>query len=380
MKVTLKTTIISAIVGLITLGGCATPPSRPGEALVPATPGLSATPVAMEKDTTCDTNSELPEFISVVGEIKEIYERGYLFVLVETWEEEPRKINFIIDQDTILLSDRDLEVGMSVIGHYRTNVITPTMYPPQIHAIIFKSQELPGGVLIDRFDGDWNAFSRPYQLEIQEDIEIVLQDGNPFEGDLLELENRALIIFFDAIPRVVEPPIPVVPTKIIVLFEIAVPPIHYLTEEELDMMLIPDNWQGGLQLSPEDLVEFWASNFDPKTAQILVNDECIESPAPFVCNESGQIMVPVAPIAQALGYNVYGEGADVVIGPGITFTAGVDSYFVGRMAPVQLFAAPILQDNVLFVPMGFFQYVLHHSAYIMDGNVIIRTLADDTFE
>lgn len=401
MKLTLKTTMLAATIGLVALAGCSTE-ARIGETPMLAVPGMSATPVNMEGNEEDNTHNAVPEFIGITGEVVEIEQRysyfgdtleaieGMYLVLVESWDEDRTKINFLVDEATILLLDTEIEVGMPVFAHYNATLPAPAIYPPQFHAAVFRSQEIPGGAFIDRFDENWNASFWSYQLEIQEDTEIILQDGNPFEGELAELENRALVVLYDAIPRVVEPPTPVVPTKIIVLFERAVHPIHELTEEELAMIennenfMSPigeiDDWQGGLQLTPEDLELFWASVLDPETAQILVDDNAIEAPTPFICRDSGHVMLPAAYVAEALGYNVYGEGADIVIGPGITFTVGVDSYFIGRMAPMQLFAAPVLQDEVLFVPLSFFYSVLPHTAYVEDGNIIVRTAEDSDIE
>ena len=144
----------------------------------------------------------------------------------------------------------------------------------------------------------------------------------------------------------------------------------------LGEVMEPDNWEGGFQLSPEELEALWDSMFDPETVQIIVDGEAIEAPAPFVNRETGLPMLPVTYIVQALGYPVYTDDQDpliVTIGRGITFTVGIDSYSYMRMAPVQLHAAPEMHDGVVFVPKHFFGEVMPIAAYIMDGNIIVSS-------
>ena len=127
-------------------------------------------------------------------------------------------------------------------------------------------------------------------------------------------------------------------------------------------------------LTPEELEQLHASMFDPETVQVIIDGNAVSMPTPFVNRETGLVMLPVAYVAEALGYTVVHEGEDVVIGPGITFTVGVDSYAFARMAPVELGGAPELLDGVLFVPWNFFGEVLPGiAAYIADGNIIINS-------
>ena len=128
-----------------------------------------------------------------------------------------------------------------------------------------------------------------------------------------------------------------------------------------------------LTLSPEEVEMILSGTFDPETVQVIVNDEVVPMPKPLLNIEAGTVMLPVSYIAEALGYTVYGEGYDLVIGPGITFIIGEDRYHFGRMAPVELGAAPELHDGVIFVPWNFFGAVLPNTAaYAMDGNIYVR--------
>ena len=322
----------------------------------------------------------IADFMSVSGTIQEINllyepsddrkEPGEYMVLIES---NGSLTNFHVDHLTALFLDGEMEVGMAVTGFFDANMPMIMIYPPRHHARVLVSDSF-GTVYVDRFDADFVADSHPLQLVINESTEIMFQDGQAFEGELTELENRILAVFVESTADT--SPALITPSMVVVLFERAVHPIHHLTEEELAGLdsgfIEPDNWGGGLQLTQEDLDILWDNMLAPDV-QIIVDGTVIDAPTPFVNREVGMVMLPVAAIAEALGLNVVGEGADVVIGMGITFVEGIDSYHFGRRAAQQLGAAPELVDGVLFVPINFFHDVLPGAAYIMDGHVIVQS-------
>lgn len=132
-----------------------------------------------------------------------------------------------------------------------------------------------------------------------------------------------------------------------------------------------------LQLTQEDLDILWDNMLDPETVQIFVEGEAIDAPTPFVNREAGFVMVPVIPIAEALGYNVLVEGDEIMIGRVTILTIGKDHYYYGRAMATQLGAAPELHDDVVFVPLHFFGHVLPIQAYMVDGNISVYELHED---
>ena len=133
------------------------------------------------------------------------------------------------------------------------------------------------------------------------------------------------------------------------------------------------DWRGGHPLSEEELDELWAGMFDPDTVRVIVDGEDIEMPTPFINRADGFIMLPVAHIAEVLGYEVAVDDGEVRLGNAITFTVGTDSYLVGRMAPIELGAVPEELDGVVFVPWVFFGAVVPETAFVMDGNIHITS-------
>ena len=133
---------------------------------------------------------------------------------------------------------------------------------------------------------------------------------------------------------------------------------------------------GPFELSEEERVQMLESMFDPETVQIIVNGEVIDAPKPILDYEAYAVMLPIVPIAEALGYTVVDHGHEVVIGPGTLLTEGVNSYARAREAPIELPAAPVIHDGVMFVPSIFFQEILSAVAYFANGDVIIETIEE----
>ena len=133
---------------------------------------------------------------------------------------------------------------------------------------------------------------------------------------------------------------------------------------------------GPFELSEEDRVQMLESMFNPETVQIIVNGQVIDAPKPILDYEAYAVMLPLVPIAEALGYTVVDNGSEVVIGPGTMVTEGLNSYARAREAPIELPAAPVIHDGVMFVPSVFFQEILSAVAYFADGNVLVEDIVE----
>jgi len=133
---------------------------------------------------------------------------------------------------------------------------------------------------------------------------------------------------------------------------------------------------GPFELSEEDRIQMLESMFNPETVQIIVNGEIIDAPKPILDYEAYAVMLPLVPIAEALGYTVVDNGSEVVIGPGTMVTEGLNSYARAREAPITLDAAPVIHDGVMFVPSIFFQEILSAVAYFADGNVLVDDIVE----
>jgi len=341
--------------------------------------GLPGDQINLEDWGTDFAASYFMSFTGTITEINPVYnsfgedaapEEGMYFVSIETADGNP--MNFIVDLTTAVLVDGELSEGMVITGHYDGLLPVPMIWPPQHHAVAI-TQYTGSNVLLSRFDADFASTNGPHSLAITPETQIVFQDGQPFEGELSELVGRKLVVEFDEEGLVISP------SKITILWEIAVHPILTLSPDELAGMglgldtgiAIPG---GPALLSPEDISYMLTNMFDTENGQIIVNDEVIEAPTPFINEEDLVIMLPLAAIAEALGYTAIVDGNEVIIAPGTIVTEGVNSYARGREVARVLSSAPIMHDGVLFVPSEFFQEILSGAAMFMDGNVYIVPL------
>jgi len=115
--------------------------------------------------------------------------------------------------------------------------------------------------------------------------------------------------------------------------------------------------------------------------EIVVNNEMLEAaPAPFwYYGDGGEVvMIPLRAVAEALGYDVSWdeETQSVRVGVGINIWIGRTEAHLGRMAPIELTAAPVVVDGTTFAPIDFFRAVLGQTVYVFEGQVVIETESD----
>ena len=359
MKKNFVVMMFIAVVGLLVFTACAEPPSQ--------TPAGTAE-IEETQWVSFQWALDFPSFNGVVVDVQD-YIDGQFFVLVEdeTMDVYPL-VSFLVDQESVVLIEA-IKVGAEVAVIYDITLSTMAVTDGQLNARALAIGN--PGLVVDCFNvsdifefpdtrGGFLGTESNLFIHINDETEIIFQDGTPFEGELIELENRTFALVAEYV--LWSYPGQTTPDKIVVLFERAQHPLLQLTQEDLDIM--------------------WANMFDPETVQVMVNGEVVPMPTPFINREAGAIMVPVAYIAEALGYDTYDMGdGEFMIGRSM-ITVGVDDYHYNRMAAVQLGAAPELHDGVFFVPLHFFGDVFPYVAYVMDGNIVVENMEpwDDTLE
>ncbi|MCY9661133.1 stalk domain-containing protein [Paenibacillus chondroitinus] len=106
----------------------------------------------------------------------------------------------------------------------------------------------------------------------------------------------------------------------------------------------------------------------PKVAMDLASGDQITS-------AEGVSLVPFRKVAEGLGYEVTWNqatyAAEVHKGAQWTsVTVGKDSYFYAKMAPVSLGAAPVIQNDILYVPLKFVSDILKAEVKTGDAGVL----------
>lgn len=294
-----------------------------------------------------DTAEPVPNYIlrnGVVQEISVVYDLESNEViegskLVRVTGENQGTFVFMIDEDTFFFEGgfSDIKVGANITGLYDTSLPMMMIYPPQ-YRIAFAAvgyETAAPWITVARFDENFLSEDGKVALNIRDDAEITFQDGTEFDGDISELANRRLLVFHTMVasppPSSDGPMTMSSPDRIIVLFERAVPPIHQLSPGEIrGFMMVMDN------------------------AVIKVNGEAITNRA-FI-SDSNHLMVPVREVAEAMGLVVtwFADTRRVSVGIQLSFTLDSDYYAFARMAPVSLGQAPILRNNLTYVPIEFF--------------------------
>jgi hypothetical protein len=231
MKKTLTIMVLVGVVSLLALTGCATVAAQTQDnnptSVSDQTDPIQAPPLE-------ERLIDFPEFLSVVGtisDVEEVTDNVYLVRIFwtetihgsgEGIAELPMHIYLYIDQDTVILTDSDIEVGMFVTAVYRAPTREQQLTPNETLSAVAISDR---SFKVARFDENWMYHN--IRLTITEDTEIIFQDGQPFDGEIADLQGRALVTIIGMsatpVPNAENPIHENWPSKIVVLFEQAVP-------------------------------------------------------------------------------------------------------------------------------------------------------------
>jgi len=157
--------------------------------------------------------NDMPTFGSITGTVVGIeaqytYPPTYFFLI----EGESGSANLMTHFNTFILGATP-ELGDTITGFYVMEPFMAAIYPPQFNTSVILNQDVIS-ITVDRFDDDLISYDGFLRLNIGEETEIILQDGEPFD---CELAHRKLVVLYDISTRSI--PAQTTPTKIIVLFE-----------------------------------------------------------------------------------------------------------------------------------------------------------------
>ena len=172
------------------------------------------------------TDEPVAFYFSVAGVVVSIEEiDGYIHVTIDDIDGNPAIL--VLSEETLFLFARDIEIGDTVTGWYRTDMPMMMIWPPQYNIAVL-AVGAPEDVIIrvDRFH-TWEESTEGYLLSqdgmfafnIDENTEIILADGLDFSDG--ELDGRRIVVMYDISTR----SLPELTTarKLIVLFEDIMP-------------------------------------------------------------------------------------------------------------------------------------------------------------
>ena len=306
--------------------------------------------------------SYFTSFSGIVKEVNEGYFEGQKFVLVESAD--GQRANLIVSDSTYLVTDNEITVGAEVKGFFRTFGPATLIYPPQYNAAILAVdfEDEVTTIKADRFDENLVSGDQTLKLNIGEDTKIITQGGQEFIGGAEELQNRKLVVFYDVSTRSI--PAIATPSKIVVMYEIAIHPIGELDEADLAGIMPPIGELDGLL---DDVI-------DVSGWEILVNGQQVN--ANGFTNEDGMVMVPLRAIAEALDLEISWEWSaaerKIMLGDDITLRIG-DTTYSNQDGTVELTSAPeLVNGTTTYVPLNFFRLVVGmNNAYAIGGQIVI---------
>jgi len=160
-----------------------------------------------------DTWANTSVFASWTGSVVDIITEysdppTYIFHL----EGENGSATFTTNFNTFILGDTP-EVGDTITGFYLLDMPMTMIYPPQFTVSVIVNGDF-NNVAVDRFDEALVSYGGDLMLEITNETEIMLQDGEVFDCILY---HRKLVVVYDISTRSI--PAITTPSQIIVLFE-----------------------------------------------------------------------------------------------------------------------------------------------------------------
>ena len=266
-------------------------------------------------------------------------------------------VNYIVSDQTLVFSKasgdaetlKDIKAG-DQIGVY-TGAYEPVvlMLPPQLKAniiVVYDNLELDSLRMTDADtyldkDGVLTNAANTLALNIDDSTEVVDMTGE--KAAAAELARKDLLVFYGNSTRSI--PAQTTPTKIVVLGEneIALANIDAAAEAAPQPEVTP---------APEETAAPSAN-----VTEIKVGDKSLTN----MYKKGNVVMVPLREIAETLGFTVDWDGdlRAVTLNGGIySLKIGENSYVKGKMAPIELDAAPEITNDLTYVPANYFAEVL----------------------
>lgn len=132
--------------------------------------------------------------------------------LFEVRDQNGRITNFVITPSTYFINQANITRGMSITVFYDADAPAVLIYPPRLQAVVVASNNLNKNVKVDYFDSNLLSQDKALQLNIDENTEVILENGQTFTGNL---GNHYLVVIYTASTRSI--PAQTTPEKIIVL-------------------------------------------------------------------------------------------------------------------------------------------------------------------
>jgi hypothetical protein len=107
-------------------------------------------------------------------------------------------VNFLVTPGTYFVDQEIISPGAKITGFFDADAPVPLIYPPQLRALVV-ALDTPGiSVTVDYFNTELISSDGMLRLNISPFSQIVLQNGQPFSGNLA---NHDLIVIYGPTTR-----------------------------------------------------------------------------------------------------------------------------------------------------------------------------------
>ncbi len=336
------------------------------------TVAVNAAPIenlpSVTKEATQDIILELTTvdeemvFSSISGKVKSIKDTdGKQEIQLEA--DNGKTCTILLDSNTFItdsenaIQTSDIKEKDLIKVYYINNLNKEENKDITASVLVKTIKDNPNSVFVGIFDETFLSLDKSLIINVSDETPIFDKEGNKFEG---EITNKVLVVYSKIQTMSIPPQTP--PEKIVVLEDMK-------TQLDTNKPSEPMEEEKPLPTPSRPEIEYDFNKIS--NAKLLVNNKAIENESAYV-DENKIVMVPLRPIAEALGFDVKWDSAtrQIRLGTGIVMTIDENSYTIGKMVPMKLDSAPVLRNGKTYVPIKFFEEVIETNLEYTNDTII----------
>ena len=154
------------------------------------------------------------DFVPVIGIILNISRGNDCCSQMVSLRTENGIVNFVVNEETLVIDNRQLRQGMRVAAFYDRSLPVPLIFPPQYRAQIITALDRNEQVMLNRFNRNLLAADRSLQLNLSDNTVVRTENGQNFS---CSPGGRILLVYYSVTTRSVPPQ--TTPRRIVVMCE-----------------------------------------------------------------------------------------------------------------------------------------------------------------
>lgn len=154
------------------------------------------------------------DFVPVIGIILNISRGNDCCSQMVSLRTENGVVNFVVNEETLVIDNRQLRQGMRVAAFYDRSLPVPLIFPPQYRAQIITALDRNEQVMLNRFNRNLLAADRSLQLNLSDNTVVRTENGQNFS---CSPGGRILLVYYSVTTRSIPPQ--TTPRRIVVMCE-----------------------------------------------------------------------------------------------------------------------------------------------------------------